>query len=413
MRICAVGAVKILGVMRYLCSMYCCFVGFVVCWLLVVSVKKLKNVTFCFLHPQRAERTLSDVFLRGQSTSKPTKMMHMHRERRTNQASKKGRTNVTTAALQKRTELKSKLSFHSIYNKTTSYQLSHPKYTMRLVLSNFVCAALGLTLLAASTEGFTSQFSGRTFLSTQQTRTQKQFDDGTNTITIANANTNTELGAKKKKKALVSDVDFDAFDDEDEPMSKKDQLKAQKAAAKAAKKAEAAPKVDAKAAALAALDSLDFNDDEPMNAREKAKLEKQMKKESKKAQKEAAAAAETSDAGPKSKDKKKAAALKAIEEMERMEAEMASKPQQDDSNVDEFGMPKKKLSKKEMKALKKKEEKDAAKKAAKDAKKAARAAELEGEEAGADPVTVDGDGDGNAETAVSAQAIYAISIMII
>ena len=89
MRICAVGAVKILGVMRYLRSMYCCFVGFVVCWLLVVSVKKLKNVTFCFLHPQRAERTLSDVFLRGQSTSKPTKMMHMHRERRTNQASKK------------------------------------------------------------------------------------------------------------------------------------------------------------------------------------------------------------------------------------------------------------------------------------------------------------------------------------
>lgn len=281
---------------------------------------------------------------------------------------------------------------------------------MRLVLSNFVCAALGLTLLAASTEGFTSQFSGRTFLSTQQTRTQIQFNDGTNTITIANKNT--ELGAKKKKKALVSNVDFDAFDDE-EPMSKKDQLKAQKAAAKAAKKAEAAPKVDAKAAALAALDALDFNDDEPMNAKEKAKLEKQMKKEAKKAQKEAAAAAATSDAGPKSKDKKKAAALKAIKEMERMEAEMASKPQQDDSNVDEFGMPKKKLSKKEMKALKKKEEKDAAKKAAKEAKKAARAAELEGEEAGADLVTANGDGDGNAETAVSAHAIYAISIMII
>ena len=236
---------------------------------------------------------------------------------------------------------------------------------MKVVLRNYVYTALGIAILASSstiTEAFTTPFSRRTFVSKQ-----------------TNANVNVEnsltvLNAKKKKKALVTNIDFDAFDD-DEPMSKKDQLKAQKAAKKAekaAKKEAAAPKLDAKAAALAALDSLDF-DDEPMSAKEKAKLEKQKKKEAKKQQAAASAGA------PPGKDKKKAAALKALEEMERLEAQMAANGADDD--VDEFGMPKKKLSKKEMKALKKKEEKEAAKRAAKEAKKAAkRAAAGEAEE---------------------------------
>lgn len=244
---------------------------------------------------------------------------------------------------------------------------------MKVVLRNYVYTALGIAILASSstiTQAFTTPFSRRTFVSKQ---------------TNANVNVEnslTELNAKKKKKALVTNIDFDAFDD-DEPMSKKDQLKAQKAAKKAAKKEAAAPKLDAKAAALAALDSLDFDDDEPMSAKEKAKLEKQKNKEAKKQQAAASAGA------PPGKDKKKAAALKALEEMERMEAQMAANGA--DDNVDEFGMPKKKLSKKEMKALKKKEEKEAAKRAAKEAKKAAKRAAASEAEEGVPAVAANGE----------------------
>jgi hypothetical protein len=240
---------------------------------------------------------------------------------------------------------------------------------MKVVLRNYVYTALGIAILASSstiTQAFTTTFSRRTFVSKQ-----------------TNANVNienslTELNAKKKKKALVTNIDFDAFDD-DEPMSKKDQLKAQKAA----KKEAAAPKLDAKAAALAALDSLDFDDDEPMSAKEKAKLEKQKKKEAKKQQ------AAANSGAPPGKDKKKAAALKALEEMERLEAQMAANGA--DDNVDEFGMPKKKLSKKEMKALKKKEEKEAAKRAAKEAKEAAKRAAASEAEEGVPAVAANGE----------------------
>lgn len=243
---------------------------------------------------------------------------------------------------------------------------------MKVVLRNYVYTALGIAILASSstiTQAFTTTFSRRTFVSKQ-----------------TNANVNienslTELNAKKKKKALVTNIDFDAFDafDDDEPMSKKDQLKAQKAA----KKEAAAPKLDAKAAALAALDSLDFDDDEPMSAKEKAKLEKQKKKEAKKQQ------AAANSGAPPGKDKKKAAALKALEEMERLEAQMAANGA--DDNVDEFGMPKKKLSKKEMKALKKKEEKEAAKRAAKEAKEAAKRAAASEAEEGVPAVAANGE----------------------
>jgi hypothetical protein len=241
---------------------------------------------------------------------------------------------------------------------------------MRLVLCNYVYTALGIALLASSTEGFTSQFSRSTFLS-RQVNAEDIF---------------TELHAKKKQKATV---DFDAFDD-DEPMSKKDQLKAEKAAKKASKKQAAAPKVDPKAAALEALGGLDF-DDEPMSAKEKAKMEKQKQKEAKK-----------SEQGPPGNvDKKKAAALKALEQMERMEAQMAAESNDDDA--DSFGIPKKKLSKKELKALKKKEDKDAAKKAAKEAKKAARAES--GEEVVPDMVGANGESGTESETPVSIQCV--------
>jgi ATPase subunit of ABC transporter with duplicated ATPase domains len=80
-----------------------------------------------------------------------------------------------------------------------------------------------------------------------------------------------------------------------------------------------------------------------------------------------------------------------------MEAEMAASAQNED--VDEFGIPKAKMSKKEMKEAKKKAEKEAKKKAAKEAKKAAKraaAAEEDGdvtpvEEGAPDLVTANGD----------------------
>lgn len=243
---------------------------------------------------------------------------------------------------------------------------------MRLILTTYVSAALGIASLLATTSAFQ--------LSTPSTFVR-------NIAGEAFIPRNFALEAKKGKKAgkqLVSDIDFDAFDD-DEPMSKKDQLKAQKKAAKEAKKAQkveaAAPaKNDPKAAALAALDGLDFDDDEPMSAKEKAKLEKQKAKEAKKA----AAAAQQDDAPVPGMKDRKAAALKALEEMERMEAEMAASAQNED--VDEFGIPKAKMSKKEMKEAKKKAEKEAKKKAAKEAKKAAKRAAAAGEDADVAPV---------------------------
>lgn len=244
---------------------------------------------------------------------------------------------------------------------------------MRLILTTYVSAALGIASLLATTSAFQ--------LSTPSTFVRNIAGDA---FIPRNFALEAKKGKKKAGKQLVSDIDFDAFDD-DEPMSKKDQLKAQKKAAKEAKKAQkaqaAAPaKNDPKAAALAALDALDFDDDEPMSAKEKAKLEKQKAKEAKKA----AAAAQQDDAPVPGKKDRKAAALKALEEMERMEAEMAASAQNED--VDEFGIPKAKMSKKEMKEAKKKAEKEAKKKAAKEAKKAAKRAAAAGEDADVAPV---------------------------
>ena len=241
---------------------------------------------------------------------------------------------------------------------------------MRLILTTYVSAALGIASLLATTSAFQ--------LSTPSTFVRNNVGDA---FIPRNFALDAKKGKKKAGKQLVSDIDFDAFDD-DEPMSKKDQLKAQKKAAKEAKNAQAAApaKNDPKAAALAALDALDL--DEPMSAKEQAKLEKQRAKEAKKA----AAAAEQDDAPIPGKKDKKSAALKAIEEMERMEAEMAASAQNED--VDEFGIPKAKMSKKEMKEAKKKAEKEAKKKAAKEAKKAAKRDAADEEDGDVTPVEV-------------------------
>jgi len=126
-----------------------------------------------------------------------------------------------------------------------------------------------------------------------------------------------------------------------------------------------------------------------MSQKDKIKAEKAAAKAAKAAQKQelADSAAQAEALKPKKKDLK---ALKALEEMERVEAKMAAKKEEDGGDGDdggggdEFGIPKKKLSKKEEKAAKKKAEKEAGKKAAKEAKKAAKraAAAAEGGEDG-------------------------------
>jgi len=128
-----------------------------------------------------------------------------------------------------------------------------------------------------------------------------------------------------------------------------------------------------------------------MSQKDRIKAEKAAAKAAKAAQKQelADSAAQAEALKPKKKDLK---ALKALEEMERVEAKMAAKKEEDGGDGDgagagggdEFGIPKKKLSKKEEKAAKKKAEKEAGKKAAKEAKKAAKraAAAAEGGEDG-------------------------------
>lgn len=227
---------------------------------------------------------------------------------------------------------------------------------MRLVLSLKLCAVfLGIPLYEI--EAFT--FSKNAFIPKNAPTTDK-------------SSLLSKLYAKPKKgKPLVSNIDLDAFD-EDEPLSKKDQLLAQKAAEKAAKdaakkkadeanEAAAKKKNDARAAALAALSAFDLNDDEPLSAKDKKEMEKKKAKEAKKNEEESPAVS-----------KKEKAALKAIEEMDRMEREAAA--------VTDTDQPKVTLSKKEQKEAAKKAEKEAVKQAAKEAKRAAKRAEIEQEE---------------------------------
>ena len=189
----------------------------------------------------------------------------------------------------------------------------------------------------------------------------------------------------------------------DEPLSKKEQMaleKQRKKEAKAAKKAaEQAQKAAAaesqkaqRAAALAALESGDEIPDpfavktSGLSKKEQMALEKKAKKEAKKAEKEAAAEAQQQPQAGGKKDPR-AAALKALEEMERAEAAQLEAQAASDE-YDEFAPPPKEedvlagmdlsgMSKKEIKKLRQKEEKKRDKMAAKAAKKAARKAELE------------------------------------
>lgn len=134
-----------------------------------------------------------------------------------------------------------------------------------------------------------------------------------------------------------------------------------------------------------------------MSQKDRIKAEKAAAKAEKAAQKaiqaEDTAAPETTTEKPKKKDRN-AAALKALEEMERVEAKMTANADVDgDGGDDDFGIPKKKvkMSKKEEKMAKKKAEKEAAKMAAKEAKKAAKRAAADGDDDTADVDAVNGD----------------------
>ena len=189
----------------------------------------------------------------------------------------------------------------------------------------------------------------------------------------------------------------------DEPLSKKEQMaleKQRKKEAKAAKKAaEQAQKAAAaetqkaqRAAALAALESGGEIPDpfaveaSGLSKKEQMALEKKAKKEAKKAEKAAAAEEQQQQQAGGKKDPR-AAALKALEEMERAEAAQLE-AQAASAEYDEFAPPPKEedvlagmdlsgMSKKEIKKLRQKEEKKRDKMAAKAAKKAARKAEME------------------------------------
>jgi hypothetical protein len=247
---------------------------------------------------------------------------------------------------------------------------------MKRIISANLCTAAALGIALYQSDAFT--FSKNTFIHRRATSVGE--------TSSLNKKSLTQLLAKPKQgKQLVSNFDLDAFDD-DEPLSKKDQLLAEKAAKKAAKDASkkkaddekelaAKKNSDARAAALAALNNIDLDDNAPMSAKDKKEMEKKMAKEAKKKEKEEEEAPVLS--------KKEKAALKAIEEMERMERDAAAKSESG-------GEPEVTLSKKDQKAAAKKAEKEAAKKAAKDAKRAANNSESEDVEAPV--VAINGEG---------------------
>jgi len=207
----------------------------------------------------------------------------------------------------------------------------------------------------------------------------------------------TSLNAKAKKGGKkVPTLDFDLLDEEDEPMSKKDRMKAEKAAKKAAKSAQKAAADEGQTGGKK-VPSLDLDlfaeEDESMSKKDRVKAEKAAAKAAKAAEKAMKEEAKAADA-PKKKDPN-AAALKALAEMEREEARMAAKVDSDDG-ADDFGIPKKKLSKKEEKMAKKKAEKEAAKKAAKAEKMKARRETAEDDADAGDNAVPDLNGDGDA-----------------
>jgi ATP-binding cassette subfamily F protein 3 len=149
--------------------------------------------------------------------------------------------------------------------------------------------------------------------------------------------------------------------------------KANNAKAAALEALEALEAVDSSAGVIgvATETALPWDDDEPLSKKDAIKAKKAAEK--KKKQEEKKKEQEKMEQEADGKKDRRAAALKALEEMERMEAETAAS---EDSSVADIKGPK--MSKKEAKMAAKKAAKEAAKKAAKEAKKAARKAELEG-----------------------------------
>mmetsp|Transcript_28319 Transcript_28319/g.60370 ORF Transcript_28319/g.60370 Transcript_28319/m.60370 type:complete len:891 (-) Transcript_28319:172-2844(-) len=152
----------------------------------------------------------------------------------------------------------------------------------------------------------------------------------------ASPSTSTTLYAKKKKKNTPKDAALAALDALDEP---------------------SAPAASSGGAAVATLDFLE--EDEPLSKKDQMALEKKRQKEAKKVKNDQDRAA---NAEKEEMDKnKRKKALKALAEMEAMEKGTGTVNNSDDDDADEAGPP-----------LSKKEQKMAAKKAAKDAEKNAK-----------------------------------------
>lgn len=206
------------------------------------------------------------------------------------------------------------------------------------------------------------------------------------------------LYAKKKAKGgpkIAQNLDFLDDLDDDEPMSKKDQMKAKKKAEKEAKKkANAAAKEEAVVPQQQQqqqnnknnnLDFLDDLDDEPMSLKDQMKAQKKAAKEAAKAAKQAKEEQQQEQGASVKSAKSKA--LKMLEMMEQDEQQQQSSADDSGGYVEE---DKPKLSKKELKALKKAEEKKKAKMEAKAAKKATKQQQEEGEvndESSSEPVS--------------------------
>ena len=173
--------------------------------------------------------------------------------------------------------------------------------------------------------------------------------------------------ATKKGGVVVEkkNIETDLYDDDDEPLSMKEMMKMQKEVEKTSKKT---PNTTANKNSGKMNSDLDFLDiDEPLSMKEKIKLQREAEKNGKKAEHLEPNHGEESRIETKMEDStvprpgkqdSKSKALKALELMERVEAQMVT---------NEIDAPPK-LSKKELKEL----EKIAAKKAMKEAKKGAK-----------------------------------------
>ena len=282
---------------------------------------------------------------------------------------------------------------------------------MKLVLPRAVLlVALGIS--PSSVDCFTTIFPHTTSFSSvggapRVTTTNEQITFSINPIIISSSSsTSTALYAKKKKKGGGDNSPKDAalaalealeaqenaaaaasaaattttatalFDEADEPLSKKEQMKLEKLNKKKANKGAASAASAPPTAATSTNGATNFDAfldavDEPLSKKEQMKLEKQRQKQAKKAQKdqERQAASEKEEI-EKNKRKK---ALKALAEMEAAEREAGTVNNDvDAAGEGDINGEQPKLSKKELKMAAKKAEKEAEKKAKKEMKKRAK-----------------------------------------